>query len=254
MTGYITALPAAGSLTGDELFEISQRSSTVTITAATISAAAADNSFNDSTSGFVAAGFNVGDRVNVSGFTGDLANNLLVATITALTAAKMTIGGADGDVIVDDPDGESVTISKWESRRATLGTVGPAAATASEIWTGSATDKFVSPDKMFEAAAPTVLTSIAGATALDMATGINFNLTLDETSEIANPSNAKAGQSGRIRVTDDGTGGWTLTFDTDWIFIDTVPSITTAIDEEHLFAYFVNGAGDIEVSYLGALA
>jgi hypothetical protein len=116
----ITDLPLAGTIDGDELLEISQLSSTVTITATTISAAASDNSFNDSGSGFVTAGFAVGDRVRVSGFTGSLANNILAATITALTAAKMTIGGVDGDVIVDDAAGESVSITKWTSRRLSI--------------------------------------------------------------------------------------------------------------------------------------
>lgn len=110
-------LPAAGTLTGDELIQVSQLSTTVTITAATLSALASDNSYNDSANGFITAGFAVGDRVKVSGFTGNVANNIFVGVITALTAGKMTIGGTDGDVIVDDAAGESVTITKWESRR-----------------------------------------------------------------------------------------------------------------------------------------
>lgn len=119
-TKKFTGLTAAGTLIGNELLMISQLSTTVTITATTLSAQASDNSYNDSGSGFVAAGFAVGDRVNVSGFTGNAANNILTGEITALTAAKMTIGGTDGDVIVDDAAGESVTISKWVSRRATV--------------------------------------------------------------------------------------------------------------------------------------
>lgn len=86
------------------------------VTATTISATAADNSFNDSGLGFVAAGFLVGDEVVVSGFTGDVANNLASGVVTVLTAGKMTIGGADGDVIVDDAAGESVTIATVEGR------------------------------------------------------------------------------------------------------------------------------------------
>jgi hypothetical protein len=91
-----------------------------TIVAATISAAAADNSFNDSASGFIAAGFEVGDVVTATGFTGDVANNIVGGTITALTAAKMTIGGVDGDVIVDDAAGEVVTIRAATARSHTV--------------------------------------------------------------------------------------------------------------------------------------
>jgi len=82
-----------------------------TKTATTISAVASDNSFNDSGNGFVTAGFEVGDVVAVSGFTGNVANNIASGVITALTAGKMTIGGTDGNVIVDDAAGESVTIA-----------------------------------------------------------------------------------------------------------------------------------------------
>lgn len=114
----ITDLLAAAALSGEELLEVSQPSTSVTMTATTLSALASDNSYNDSGSGFVTAGFAVGDRVKVSGFTGNTANNILAGVITALTTGKMTIGGTDGDVIVDDAAGESVTISKWTSKRA----------------------------------------------------------------------------------------------------------------------------------------
>ena len=119
----ITDMAAASPLLGGELFELSQLSTTVKITAATISAASADNSFNDSAFGFIAAGFAVNDRVRVSGFTGNVANNILVGTITALTTDKMTIGGTDGDVIVTDAEGESVTIAKWKTVQTSLADV-----------------------------------------------------------------------------------------------------------------------------------
>jgi hypothetical protein len=91
-----------------------------TLVAATISAAAADNSYNDSASGFIAAGFEVGDAVTVTGFTGGVANNIVGGIVTALTAAKMTIGGTDGDVIADDAAGETVTIRAATARSHTV--------------------------------------------------------------------------------------------------------------------------------------
>lgn len=59
---------------------------------------------------FLTRGFKVGQTIMVRGFTGDRANNISSGVITALTASKMTIGGTDGDVIVNDAAGESVTI------------------------------------------------------------------------------------------------------------------------------------------------
>lgn len=113
----ITDLAPASAMTGSELFEVSQLSEDVTISADTINANAADNSFTDTGAGFVAAGFVVGDRVRVSGFA-TAANNLNVGTLTAVAADKITIGGEDGDVIVDEAEGEDVTITKWTTRRA----------------------------------------------------------------------------------------------------------------------------------------
>jgi hypothetical protein len=109
----------AATVAADDFALVSKRSATVFRTATTISAQASDNSFNDSANGFLTAGFALGNAVNVAGFTGNVANNIVSGIITALTAGKMTIGGTDGDVIVDDAAGESVTISKWESRRVT---------------------------------------------------------------------------------------------------------------------------------------
>lgn len=113
----ITSMEAASSLDGRELIEVSKLSETVTITATTLSADGDDQSFNDSANGFVTAGFAAGDRVNVTGFTGDTANNIFVAVVTVAAAGKLTIGGTDGGVIVDDAAGESVTIAKWETKR-----------------------------------------------------------------------------------------------------------------------------------------
>lgn len=118
MTKKISQLSAAASIVGTELVEVSKLSTTVTKTAATISALASDNSFNDSGSGFLSAGFAPGDQVKVSGFTGNVANNIFSARVTAVVAGKLTVGGTDGDVIVDDAAGETVTITKWESKRA----------------------------------------------------------------------------------------------------------------------------------------
>lgn len=120
----VSDLPAASPLLGDELVEVSQVSTTIRRTAATISAQASDNSYNDTGAAFISSGFAVGDRVRVTGFTGNVANNIVAGKITALTTTKMTIGGTDGDVIVDDAAGESVTIAKWTSRRTLLSDIG----------------------------------------------------------------------------------------------------------------------------------
>lgn len=119
----ITDMTPAGALSGVELVEVSQVSETVFVSGTTLSALAADNSINDSANGFLTAGFAVKDRVRVTGFTGAGVNNIFVGVITALTAGKMTFGGADGDVLVDDAAGELVRVEKWVTRRTTIGDI-----------------------------------------------------------------------------------------------------------------------------------
>ena len=125
MAGFIriTDLAAASTLIGDELLEVSQVSTTVRKVGTTINAHASDNSFRDSADGFLTAGFAVGDRVRVTGFTSHVANNIAVGVITAVTAGIMNIGGADGDVIVNESAGPSVTIAKWTSRKIAASTL-----------------------------------------------------------------------------------------------------------------------------------
>jgi hypothetical protein len=125
MVDRVTDLTIAESYVGTEIVEISKLSPTIKITATTISALATDNSYNDSAAGFVAAGFAVGDRVFVSGFTGNVVNNIFIGTIETLTTTKMTIESPNGDVIVDDAAGESVTIIKWTTRRIALSEIRP---------------------------------------------------------------------------------------------------------------------------------
>ncbi len=79
------------------------------VTATTLSALNSDNSFNDSGAGL--AGFVVGSSVSVNGFS--TASNNIYGIVTAVTANKLTIGGADGAGIVDEAAGESVTITQW---------------------------------------------------------------------------------------------------------------------------------------------
>jgi hypothetical protein len=82
----------------------------VTVTAATISAAAADNSYNDSANGF--GSFVAGMAIVVAGFTGNAVNNIAFGIIATAAAGKITIASPGGDVIVDEAAGDSVTIAE----------------------------------------------------------------------------------------------------------------------------------------------
>lgn len=121
---------------------------------------------------------------------------------------------------------------------------GASEASASEIWVGSETGKYISPDKLYESSAPAVLTS--GATiAPDGNNGFNFTLTLAENATLSNPTNFKVGQSGYIEITQDGTGSRTLAYGANWRFPGGAPVLSTAAGAIDLLTYTVVATGRI---------
>ena len=82
----------------------------------TISAIAADNSLNDSSSMFILSGFSVGDLITVRGFRGSGSpedyipspNNVTDAEILSLTASKMVVDAE----LADQAAGDDVVISR----------------------------------------------------------------------------------------------------------------------------------------------
>jgi hypothetical protein len=113
MTDVSTSqLADAVALTGAERLKLSRLSSTDVYTAGTISAAASDNSLNDSAASF--PGWLAPDlRINIADFTGDTGNNHGSAVIVTATTSKVVLR-ADTP-LVDDAAGENVTLTAWES-------------------------------------------------------------------------------------------------------------------------------------------
>lgn len=173
--------------------------------------------------------------------------------------AALADPGADRIVFYD----QSVAALAWlqvgtglslSGTELTCTVTGISEATASAIWTGSETTTYISPDKIFDAAVPQTLTSSAGQVAINMGAGINFELTLTEASDMNNPTNAKPGQSGTMLFTQDGTGGWALTWDSNWSLIGDAPTLNTTAGAVELFGYFVRSSTDIEYWYVGPKA
>lgn len=136
---------------------------------------------------------------------------------------------------------------------ADLPPLGLAAASAAELRAGTATNLFASPANLHAAAAPVILAD-AATVAIDGDTGINFNLTLGGNRTLANPVGMKPGQSGRIRVTQDATGGRTLGFGANWRFAGGDPTLSTAANAIDVIAYFANSPSEIEATIVKALA
>ena len=91
----------------------------------------------------------------------------------------------------------------------------------------------------------TTLTDGATITA-DFATTNHFQVTLGGNRTLANPSNQTAGQSGAIRLVQDGTGSRTLAYGSNWKFSNgTAPTLTTSANAVDILVYFVESASRI---------
>jgi len=91
----------------------------------------------------------------------------------------------------------------------------------------------------------TTLTDGATITA-DFATTNHFQVTLGGNRTLANPSNQTAGQSGAIRIVQDGTGSRSLAYGSNWKFSQgTAPTLTTTANAVDILVYFVESASRI---------
>lgn len=84
------------------------------------------------------------------------------------------------------------------------------------------------------------LTSSSASIAVNLALNNNFSHSMTESTTLANPTNAVAGQSGQIAFTQNAGAAKTLAFDTNWISVDgTTPSISTTLSAQNLLSYYV---------------
>ena len=102
----------------------------------------------------------------------------------------------------------------------------------------------------------TISTLTDGATITpDFAVANNFTVTLGGNSTLSNPTNLTAGQSGVIIINQDGTGGRTLAYGSNYDFGGgTAPTLTTAASAQDMIAYFVVSTSRINCVFTGNLA
>lgn len=133
---------------------------------------------------------------------------------------------------------------------AALGTIAAfAEATAAEYRAATAS-RALSAANTWAAAAVVALTD-AATIAVDMATFLNASVTLGGNRTLGNPTNPKVGQSGFIRVTQDGTGSRTLAYASNWEYaggIGTIPALSTAAGSVDVLTYLVLSATEILIT------
>ena len=89
------------------------------------------------------------------------------------------------------------------------------------------------------------VTSLTDAANIDinLAVGNNFAFTLEGNRTLNAPTNASEGQTGYIYVTQDGTGGRTLSFNSKYIFVSgTAPTLSTGAGAMDMLVYNVKEA------------
>ena len=97
---------------------------------------------------------------------------------------------------------------------------------------------------------PVALTD-AATVAVDLSLGNNFTLTLAGNRTLGAPTNATAGQSGVIVVSQDTTGSRTLAYNSVFKFAGgTAPTLTTTASAVDVLAYYVESASRITVTSL----
>lgn len=127
-------------------------------------------------------------------------------------------------------------------------------ATVSNIRAGL-TAMYLSIRNVYAANAPVALTD-ASSISWDMSAGINYKLTLGAAGRaLANPTNQVAGKSGLLIVSQDATGGRTITsYGNNLIWIGGQPSWPGAANAKTIVSYFVEASGTVLLSAGGSSA
>ncbi|WP_426036529.1 hypothetical protein [Brevundimonas sp. DC300-4] len=123
-------------------------------------------------------------------------------------------------------------------------------ATGADFRTGTDDTKFLTSKSVFDAAAPVGLTD-AATVAVDLASGQNFTLTLAGNRTLGAPTNAKAGQSGVITITQDGTGSRTLAYASAYKKPGGTLTLSTAAGAVDVLSYYVETGGGSPIIRLG---
>jgi hypothetical protein len=95
------------------------------------------------------------------------------------------------------------------------------------------------------------LTSTSASIAINLSLSNNFNHTLTESTTLAAPTNAVAGQSGVIHLTQHASAPKTLAYNTFWKFAGgTAPTLTATNGAIDVLSYVVNPGGTSAVCVL----
>ena len=88
---------------------------------------------------------------------------------------------------------------------------------------------------------------LAATIAVDMSTSCNFTVTLGGNRTLGNPTGMVTGQTGSIFIVQDGAGGRTLAYSSNWDFPNgTAPTLSTAAGTVDRLDYIVRSSTAIQ--------
>lgn len=118
-------------------------------------------------------------------------------------------------------------------------------------WRSNVANKLLNPNAVWSAMSETALTDGASI-AWDMSTGFDFLVTLGGNRAMANPTNTKVGQKGRLIIQQDATGSRIVTWGTSFEFANgTAPTLSTTASAKDYLYYDVRSATEIFISLAG---
>lgn len=125
----------------------------------------------------------------------------------------------------------------------------------SEDWRENVADKLLNPNAVWAAMGEVALAD-AAPVAWDMSLGFDFILTttsvVGATRQIANPTNTKVGQKGRLIIQQDATGSRAVTWASNYKFSNGIaPTLSTAANAVDLFYYDVRSSSYIIITQAG---
>lgn len=185
---------------------------------------------------YIASAFDIGDGT---------AFQPLDATLTAITGLSTTALGRS-----------LLTVTAPVDLRAAAGLGGASVlnvATSAE-YRNNTPSKVLTTDKAWGAATSVPLTPSA-TVSIDLNSGLNFTLAMGGNYTLADPTNGKDGQSGKIEITQDATGSRTLAYGANWLFSGgSDPILSTAANARDVLFYEVLADGKVLGSLVKGLA
>jgi hypothetical protein len=174
------------------------------------------------------------DGANVKGITygGYALKAFIAASVLGATGSLPATAGNAGKFVYTD--GAS---SYWKA--VTGADLASWTASSSVVRTGTSVALAMTPGDTYGSLAEVTLTSTAGSVALDFGAMVNGYHDLTENTTLANPTNAKVGQSGWIRVRQHASSAKTCATGTNWYRVGGDLAVSTTLSGYNIYEYQV---------------